>query len=44
MDVLLGVAACSVSESRCNGGKCSAIKIIVDDEHYEGLAMEEDHV
>ena len=28
-DVRLGVAACSVSESSCNSGKCSAIKIII---------------
>ena len=30
MDITLGVAACSVSESKCNSGKCSPIKIIVD--------------
>ncbi len=30
MDITLGVAACSVSESKCNSGKCSAVKIIVD--------------
>ena len=30
-DVRLGVAACSVSESACNGGKCTAVKIIVRD-------------
>ncbi len=30
MDVLLAVAACSVSESSCNGGKCTPIKIIVN--------------
>lgn len=30
MDVRLGVAACSVSESKCNGGKCTPIKIIID--------------
>ena len=29
MDVTLGVAACSVSESRCNSGKCTAIKVTV---------------
>lgn len=29
MDVLLAVAACSVSESNCNGGKCSPIKILI---------------
>ncbi|MDD3410880.1 MAG: urea carboxylase-associated family protein [Eubacteriales bacterium] len=31
LDVRLGVAACSVSESKCNGGKCSPIQIIVED-------------
>ncbi|MGP8311722.1 DUF1989 domain-containing protein [Enterocloster aldenensis] len=31
MDITLGIAACSVSESKCNSGKCSPIKIIVDD-------------
>ena len=31
MDVRLGVAACSVSESDCNGGKCSPIKIVIED-------------
>lgn len=44
MDVCLGVAACSVSESRCNGGKCSAIKIIIEDENSDGLTMEKGHV
>ena len=29
MDVRLGIAACSVSESKCNGGKCSPIKISI---------------
>lgn len=29
-NVTLGVAACSVSESQCNSGKCSAIEIIID--------------
>lgn len=29
MDVRLGIAACSVSESKCNGGKCSPIKVII---------------
>ena len=28
-DVRLGVAACSVSESDCNSGRCTAIQIIV---------------
>lgn len=31
MDVSLGIAACSVSESDCNGGKTSSIKIIIED-------------
>ena len=31
MDVRLGVAACSVSESKCNGGVCSPIKIVIED-------------
>lgn len=31
MDVRLGVAACSVSESKCNSGKCSPIKIVIED-------------
>ena len=30
MDVTLGVAACSVSESKCNSGKCSAIKVEIE--------------
>ena len=30
MDVRLGVAACSVSESQCNGGRCSPVKILVE--------------
>ncbi len=30
MDITLGVAACSVSESKCNGGKCSPIRVVVD--------------
>ena len=30
-DVRIAVAACSVSESDCNGGKCTSIKIIVRD-------------
>lgn len=29
-DMALGIAACSVSESSCNSGKCTAIKIVVD--------------
>lgn len=31
MDVRLGLAACSVSESDCNSGRCTAIKIIIED-------------
>ena len=30
MDISLGVAACSVSESKCNSGKCSSVRIIID--------------
>ena len=30
MDITLGVAACSVSESKCNSGKCSPVKIVVN--------------
>lgn len=30
-DVRLGVAACSVLESQCNGGKCTSVKIIIED-------------
>lgn len=29
MDVRLGIAACSVSESRCNGGVCSGVKVVI---------------
>ena len=29
-DLTLGVAACSVSESKCNSGKCTLVKVIVD--------------
>ncbi len=28
-DVILGIAACSVSESSCNSGKCTAVEIII---------------
>ena len=31
MDVRLGVAACSVSESSCNNGKCTSLKIMIED-------------
>ena len=30
-DLLLGIAACSVSESDCNSGKCTAIRIDLED-------------
>lgn len=30
MDLTVGAAACSVSESKCNSGKCSPIKIVVE--------------
>lgn len=29
MNITLGVAACSVSESKCNSGKCSPVKIVI---------------
>lgn len=30
MDLTLGVAACSVSESKCNSGKCSPIQVVIE--------------
>lgn len=30
MDITLGVAACSVSESKCNSGECTPILVLVD--------------
>ena len=30
IDITLGVASCSVSESECNSGRCSPIKIVID--------------
>lgn len=30
-DAKPGIAACSVSESGCNSGKCSATKVIISD-------------
>jgi uncharacterized protein YcgI (DUF1989 family) len=30
MDVIAIIAACSVSESKCNGGKCTSIKVVVE--------------
>ena len=30
MDITLGIAACSVSESKCNSGICTSIKIIIE--------------
>jgi hypothetical protein len=29
-NITLGVAACSVSESKCNSGKCTPVKVIVE--------------
>ena len=29
VDVTLGIAACSVSESSCNNGKCTAVEVVV---------------
>ena len=31
MNMRLGIAACSVIESNCNSGKCTSIKVIVED-------------
>ena len=30
MDITLGVAACSVSESKCNNGRCTGVKVVVE--------------
>lgn len=30
-DVRIGIAACSVSESACNSGKCSPVKVVIDE-------------
>ena len=30
MDLTLGIAACSVSESKCNSGKCTPIQVVID--------------
>lgn len=30
MDIIVGIAACSVEESDCNGGKCTPIKVIIE--------------
>ncbi len=32
IDARLGIAACSVSESDCNSGTCSAINVIIEDQ------------
>jgi uncharacterized protein YcgI (DUF1989 family) len=31
MDMRVGIAACSVSESSCNSGKCTPIKVIIEE-------------
>lgn len=31
IDVVLGIASCSVSESKCNGGKSRPIKVIIEE-------------
>jgi hypothetical protein len=30
MDAIVSIAACSVSESKCNGGSCTPIKVIIN--------------
>lgn len=30
MDVIIGIASCSVSESKCNGSKCTPLKVIIE--------------
>lgn len=30
VDVTLGIAACSVSESACNSGRCTSIELVID--------------
>lgn len=30
LDMTLGIAACSVSESKCNNGKCTSIRVIIE--------------
>ncbi|MCY6958339.1 DUF1989 domain-containing protein [Clostridium sp. ZC22-4] len=30
MDTIIGIASCSVSKSRCNGGKCTSLKVIIE--------------
>lgn len=31
----LGIAACSVSESFCNGGECTPLKIVIQDDESD---------
>lgn len=31
MDMRLGIAACSVNESNCNGGQCTSVKVMIED-------------
>ncbi|MCB6607194.1 urea carboxylase-associated family protein [[Clostridium] symbiosum] len=30
MDIRLGIAACSVSESKCNSGTCTSVKVVIE--------------
>lgn len=30
LNITLGIAACSVSESKCNSGKCTSVKVMID--------------
>jgi len=36
MDVVLGIASCSVAESKCNGGQCGSVKVVVEDGFVKG--------
>ena len=35
----LGIAACSVSESFCNGGECTPLKIVIQDDESDFTAL-----
>ena len=39
LDVRLGIAACSVSESLCNSGRCTQIKVIIEDWEYNTFLL-----